>query len=970
MREMLWPPVVAFLLAGVVASVRPFKQNLILEYRRGATVLPEDLIIVTQETNKVDVEQTGYGFSFHNRVGLNGGRTSNAVSSVEYGSEGQFNETDQQTDEMTSDTPLPTTTVPSTEPSDEVLETAPVTDAPEQHTDAMEPPTTLPETTSPATTSSTTAASTTPESETTRPEPITVPETTSSTTPAPTTTTAVTTTSTTTTAPPTTTTTSTTTTTTATTSTSRPVIDQEPSAAPPLEEADCNFGVLPELTTCKWKSDGNSSLRWQVSSGKNSNWLGGPPRDFDNADSSGGYMFVETSVSTHQFHTGALLESSELASTGSEGTCLIFGYALQGLSAAELRVLLRDTEESGSGDVARASEQDHVLWQAQYRARDWLEARLLYTCHSPHKLLLEGVPVEASNPVRSYRGFLAVDGIQLRPGSYCQGFCTFAAGFCDWNNEPGDDFDWSLSRGSQNPVTGPSRDSSMDTGVSGGYAFIDSSFPRRPGDRARLVSMTFPPTGSDAPLCMRLWFHMFGPSVGSLRVLLRHFFHEASTPATHTIWELTGNVGNAWFMGEVTVSSLTEFQVLMEATVGNTAMGDIAVDDVSFIQGPCPAAPQVAAPDTGDCTFEVDECGWTSSGNREGVRWERVPTHTQEMRHRLRPHASTQMSYRQNEYFLSLGRMLLQSAGSTTQFTSKEFTGSDQPRCLSFWFFMYEPFIDVSGPSLGVLRVLLQTQGENSRPVLRPIWQLYNNQGPRWNFARAPFTETRPYRVIFEGIWGPNRASGSMAIDDIAFFDGDCSISPEHAMLRPEDCSFERNLCSWNNLTRSRPGEQMVSWQKAFDSHRPAHLSDNTFSTSDGYIFFDIFTTNQVQRQVRLVSPVMNPVKDKDILCFSFWFAAFGAGDTTHLRIVSYPPHGDLDDLTGETLWKLAAQGMDTAYPKWSPAQVTLDNRKPLRLLLEGSASNGGFAVDDIRLLPGACEIRPREARTGEVSER
>lgn len=29
-------------------------------------------------------------------------------------------------------------------------------------------------------------------------------------------------------------------------------------------------------------------------------------------------------------------------------------------------------------------------------------------------------------------------------------------------------------------------------------------------------------------------------------------------------------------------------QILLEATVGNTAMGDIAVDDVSFTQGPCP----------------------------------------------------------------------------------------------------------------------------------------------------------------------------------------------------------------------------------------------------------------------------------------------------------------------------------------------------------------------------------------------
>jgi len=31
--------------------------------------------------------------------------------------------------------------------------------------------------------------------------------------------------------------------------------------------------------------------------------------------------------------------------------------------------------------------------------------------------------------------------------------------------------------------------------MEGGYAFIDSSYPRRPGDMARMSSMEFDPTG-------------------------------------------------------------------------------------------------------------------------------------------------------------------------------------------------------------------------------------------------------------------------------------------------------------------------------------------------------------------------------------------------------------------------------------------------------------------------------------------
>lgn len=39
------------------------------------------------------------------------------------------------------------------------------------------------------------------------------------------------------------------------------------------------------------------------------------------------------------------------------------------------------------------------------------------------------------------------------------------------------------------------------------------------------------------------------------------------------------------------------------------------------------AAPQIAAPSSGDCTFELDECGWSNVMSRERVDdidWERV----------------------------------------------------------------------------------------------------------------------------------------------------------------------------------------------------------------------------------------------------------------------------------------------------------------------------------------------------------
>ena len=54
----------------------------------------------------------------------------------------------------------------------------------------------------------------------------------------------------------------------------------------------------------------------------------------------------------------------------------------------------------------------------------------------------------------------------------------------------------SQGRGSNNPNTGPQRDhaSFATNRVTGAFAFIDAGHPRRPGDKALLMSEEFPAT--------------------------------------------------------------------------------------------------------------------------------------------------------------------------------------------------------------------------------------------------------------------------------------------------------------------------------------------------------------------------------------------------------------------------------------------------------------------------------------------
>lgn len=110
-------------------------------------------------------------------------------------------------------------------------------------------------------------------------------------------------------------------------------------------------------------------------------------------------------------------------------------------------------------------------------------------------------------------------------------------------------------------------------------------------------------------------------------------------------------------------------------------------------------------------------------------------------------------------------------------------------------------------------------------------------------------------------------------------------MKPPGASVRPEDCSFEKGLCGWENITSSE-NERTVTWQRAFLAHRPAQLLDKTFGATGDFVFFDIFTINKQSTDVRLRSPIIQTSPDEESVCFTFWFAAFGVEESTTLQVI------------------------------------------------------------------------------------
>ena len=70
--------------------------------------------------------------------------------------------------------------------------------------------------------------------------------------------------------------------------------------------------------------------------------------------------------------------------------------------------------------------------------------------------------------------------------------------------------------------------------------FIETSSPRKRGDRARLESEVFTPTTGKGR-CLSFWYHMQGGHIGTLNVYMR-VYGQSETK----LWSMTGDQGTNW----------------------------------------------------------------------------------------------------------------------------------------------------------------------------------------------------------------------------------------------------------------------------------------------------------------------------------------------------------------------------------------------------------------------------------------
>ena len=106
--------------------------------------------------------------------------------------------------------------------------------------------------------------------------------------------------------------------------------------------------------------------------------------------------------------------------------------------------------------------------------------------------------------------------------------------------------------------------------------FIEASYPRLPNDKAIL---TLPHIYKTGPRCeLRFWYHMMGSGIGALKATATD--HSGTVIAR---WQKDGEQSAQWLQGGLYMPHADDVTVSFEAVRGANYQGDIAIDDMEFV---------------------------------------------------------------------------------------------------------------------------------------------------------------------------------------------------------------------------------------------------------------------------------------------------------------------------------------------------------------------------------------------------
>ncbi|XP_022097777.1 MAM and LDL-receptor class A domain-containing protein 2-like [Acanthaster planci] len=668
-----------------------------------------------------------------------------------------------------------------------------------------------------------------------------------------------------------------------------------PTIADPTQygfNATCDF----EASLCSWQQARDDQFDWTRYQGSTPSVDTGPSGD--HTTGSGYYIYTEAS-SPRLALERARITTRTLNPTSLLGNCLSFWYHMTGSSMGTLNLFM----------TSLANGTDTTLWsKTREQDGDWLLGQRTIRSDQAFTITFEGII--GSN----FYSDIALDDI-----IYTQGpcppprECDFELDFCEWEQVSSiDDFDWTRPRGVDiHPGQGTRLPDKTTGSSTGHFAYIDET-ARQAGDTATLVNPNFPaiPDGE----CLRFWYYVHGIGVGSLKVF-QYFPNTTSLGAR--MWGKSGDQGDQWRLGRVTLQANLPFLAAFVGTVGSTGQGDVAIDDVEVTIGPCPLA--------GYCDFEDGFCSWTNEGTLDDLDFVRGSGTTDSLE--TGPSFDHTKGTTEGHYvFLETSGFLV---GQEAWLVS-EHLDATQGDCFMLWYHMY-------GQGVKQLDVYQQDPDTQNKILLQSV---IGNQGDAWyELAINVTSPLQPYQMVIVGVVGFNYTS-DIAVDDISVQPGFCGVPS------PYDCNFEQGLCSY---TQSQDDD--FDWTRSQGSTSSVDTgpsSDHTTDTAQGWYLYIETSSPRVQNdRARLES---NLIARNRPVCVEFWYHMYGA-DIDTLNVFVRPNGTSL----GQPLWSKSG----TLDDQWYLGQFPVSNSGPYQIIYEGivgGSYQADIAIDDLALYDGECK--------------
>uniref|UniRef100_UPI00398EA458 zonadhesin-like n=1 Tax=Pristiophorus japonicus TaxID=55135 RepID=UPI00398EA458 len=338
--------------------------------------------------------------------------------------------------------------------------------------------------------------------------------------------------------------------------------------------------------------------------------------------------------------------------------------------------------------------------------------------------------------------------------------------YCNWTQICATDSgDWIRTNG-ETPTahTGPSRDHPAPWGKEqkNGYYIYEEASNLAPRQFIRLESR---PLNVSGDVCVEFSYHMYGgfDDGATLRVLVGDGARE--TP----LWDRTLPQSHAWLSGAVTIPVPTHstIRVIFETVRGLTEVGDIALDNIAVINGPCFSCIH-------GCDFDQysDLCGWTTEkyvvdANDNG--WIQGSGNAGDF---TKPGLG---SY-----------MLLQSADNTPghRFHLKSpSVNASQCLSLTFYYYLYGDTTTMA------INVYAQRQGTLTKPLLK----VTGDQEQRWREAQVVYCGASPVQFVIEGVSGNDKIS-ELAVDKVCIVACTAATTPPNQPRAPGRSIAGRSL--------------------------------------------------------------------------------------------------------------------------------------------------------------------------------